>query len=212
MMRSRALPAGFDITQALHAPFGASSPSVSTPVEKTETVSTMGTTGGPRPLTLDTFTQPSMYNPYHNQYTNQTGVTPSLGAFAFTPPQSATDTMSPSSALSNMSAFSFPTQESPRRQPVGGPIGNPSAYHPQRPPMPRLNTHERIIRPMGESAGSPLRTSMSYSGLHSVNMQQAAMQPRRQSLSQAQQHLSRHETNPSMIGSGPYGLGFTCEY
>lgn len=215
MMRSRALPADFDMTQALHSPFGAPPPNMGTPMPSPGTYGSYGDPSGVRPLTLDTLRRVPDFESYGQQYTSPTGITPALGSFAFTPPQSATDTMSPASAASNVSSFSFQTQESPRRHPFGLPMGAQSGYNAHHPHIPRLHLHDRFGRPMGESAGSPLRTSMSYSGLHHTNVSQSQHPERSSSFSEhsssghdrPQQHRSL--TGPTGGTSGPYGLGFT---
>ena len=213
MMRSRALPADFDMTQALHAPFGAPPPNTGTPAPSPNVYRSFSSAGGVRPLTLDTLRRVPDYEPYGPQFTSPTGISPAIGAFAFTPPQSATDTMSPASAASS---FSFQTQESPRRHPFGGPLGAQSSYH--QPQLSRLHFHERFSRPTGEVAGSPLRTSMSYSGLPSSSSTQSRTQERAQSFSEHSythertQQQSRNLINPTTVtGSGPYGLGFSCK-
>ncbi|KAK6395716.1 hypothetical protein LTR65_010736 [Meristemomyces frigidus] len=209
MMRSRALPANFDMTQALHSPFGALPPQqhMGTPMAAPGGYAPFSETVGVRPLTLDTLRRGPEYEPYSQQYASPTSITPALGAFAFTPPQSATDTMSPASVASNVSPFGFHTQESPRRHPFGHPIGGQTGYGAQHPQMPRPYLHDRLSRPMGESAGSPLRTSMSYSGLGSSAI--PASQPQERALSYSEHsslrndrpHQSRSLTSPN--GNAP---------
>ena len=217
MMRSRALPADFDMTQALHSPFGASKPSVTTPTPTPNTFPPFGQNSGLRPLTLDTLRRVLEYQPFNENYNNPTGVTPNLGAFAFTPPQSATDTMSPGSVLSNMSPFSYQTQGSPRRQPYGTAFGNQTGFAAHAPQMPRIQIHDRITRPVGETAGSPLRTSMSYSGLGFSSASQGQAEGTETYHERAAHKFerprqSRSATNPDIASSGPYGLGFTCKF
>ncbi|KAK5125673.1 hypothetical protein LTR85_011947 [Meristemomyces frigidus] len=217
MMRSRALPPNFDMTQALHSPFGAPPPqqNMGTPMASPGGYAHFGQTLGIRPLTLDTLRRVPEYEPYGQQYASPTTITPALGAFAFTPPQSATDTMSPASAASNVSSFGYQTQESPRRHPFGHPIGGPAGYSAHHQQMPRPYLHDRLSRPMGESAGSPLRTSMSYSGLGSSGM--PSSQPQERALSFSEQSSLRSDrpqqprslTGPTGSGPGPYGLGFS---
>ena len=217
MMRSRALPANFDMTHALHAPFGAPAPGAGTPSASPGSYAPFGNTNGARPLTLDTFKRVPEYQAYGQHYASPTGITPAIGGFAFTPPQSATDAISPSSATTNMSPFSFQTQESPRRHPFSGQVGQ-HAGHPSYPPQgPRLQIHDRLTRSIGETAGSPLRTSISYSGLGSIGTSQSQPQDRTQAPSEQHsyghgaQQQSRSASNAGVTGSGPYGLGFSCE-
>lgn len=218
MMRSRALPADFDMTQALHAPFGATTaqPGVGTPMPSPNGFASLGQTSGLRPLTLDTLRRVPDYEPYaQQQYASPTGISPALGAFGFTPPQSASDTISPTSAASS---YTFQTQGSPRRHPFGLPMGPQAGYSAHHPQMPRPFLHERLSRPSGEPAGSPLRTSMSYTGFGSSSMPPLHSQDKASSFSgqspllqeRPQQHRSL--TGPTGPASGPYGLGFTCEY
>ncbi|KAK3708667.1 hypothetical protein LTR37_011389 [Vermiconidia calcicola] len=211
MMRSRALPAGFDMTQALHSPFGASTPTAGTPTASAGTFAPFAESSGLQPLTLDTLRRGPEYKPYAQQYVSPTGMTPSLGAFGFTPPQSATETMSPGSVAS---PFSFQPQESPRRQPFGVPLSAQPGYPGHTPSIPRLHTHERFARPGGEVTASPLRTSMSYSGLAAASASQGQTE-RTQSFSEHPSYThdrpraARSVTNPNAAGSGPYGLGFS---
>ncbi|KAI7464745.1 hypothetical protein KC357_g7823 [Hortaea werneckii] len=209
IMRSRALPADFDMTQALHSPFGAASQqAVGTPMP-----SPGGYFGQPesvRPLTLDTLRRVPDFDTYgHQQYISPTGVTPALGAFNFTPPQSATDTMSPSSAASN---FTFHTHESPRRPPFGMSVGSHPNYPTSHSQLSRPYLHERLTRGAGEQTGSPLRTSVSYSNLQSTMQPLNQPQERAASLTDPyffQARPQRSFTGPAGGPPGPYGLGFS---
>ena len=210
-MRSRALPADFDMTQALHSPFGAASQqAVGTPMP-----SPGGYFGQPesvRPLTLDTLRRVPDFDTYgHQQYISPSGVTPALGAFNFTPPQSATDTMSPSSAASN---FTFHTHESPRRPPFGMSVGSHPNYPTSHSQLSRPYLHERLTRGAGEQTGSPLRTSVSYSNLQSTMQPLNQPQERAASLTDPyffQARPQRSFTGPAGGPPGPYGLGFSCK-
>lgn len=223
MMRSRALPENFDMTQALHSPFGGTQPPMGTPMPTPGAFSQFGggDVAGVRPLTLDTLRRVPDYDNFgqHNQYTSPTGISPALGAFTFTPPHSATETVSPGSATGDMTSFGFQhrPQDSPRRPPFGFngmPLGAPSpGFGSHQPQMPRLG-FDRFTRP--ESVSSPLRTSMSYSSLGNGSTQPNQAPERSSSFSEqslnsfgrTQQHRSL--TNPASAGPGPYGLGFTC--
>jgi hypothetical protein len=219
MMRSRALPADFDMTQALHSPFGSQAPPhAGTPMPSPGSFAPFGDHNGVRPLTLDTLRRVPDYDSFgQQQYVSPTGITPALGSFAFTPPQSATETMSPASIASGASAFSYQPQESPRRYPYGLGMGAQPGYAAHHPHMPRLHLHDRLSRPIGESAGSPLRTSMSYSGLGSTSQSQAHAQERSSSFSEQStlnhDRPSQHRslTTPSNSTSGTIGLGFSCK-
>ncbi|KAK5722138.1 hypothetical protein LTR17_014411 [Elasticomyces elasticus] len=217
MMRSRALPANFDMTQALHAPFGAhQQQSAGTPMPSPGAFGALGEASGIRPLTLDTLRRVPEYDPYgQHAYASPTGITPALGAFAFTPPQSATETMSPASLTGAASNYTLHNQDSPRRYPFAVPASAHPGFANQHSHMPRLHVHDRFNRPVGESAGSPLRTSMSYSGLASGGHSQASQDQRSSSFSEHSSNLQdrpqqhRSLTGPSGGPSGPVGLGFT---
>ncbi|EME77415.1 uncharacterized protein MYCFIDRAFT_200686 [Pseudocercospora fijiensis CIRAD86] len=172
MMRSRALPSGFDTTQALHSPFGAQPPSMGAPMSSSiGGFATYGDSSAVRPLTLDTLRRVPDYEQYGQQYSSPTGVSPALGAFAFTPPQSTSDHLSPGSATSSMSPYVLQQQvpyEASRRPPTGLPSSGHTPFTSQ-PQLQRLPLHERLNRTMGESTGSPLRTSVSYSTLNSTS-------------------------------------------
>jgi len=227
MVRSRQLPPDFDISQALHSPFGTAPPTMGTPLPSPGAYSQFGggDVGGIRPLTLDTLRRIPEYESFaqQNQYTSPTGISPAMGAFTFTPPHSATETVSPGSAGGDMASFGLQhrPQDSPRRPPFGFngmPIGAPTpGFGSHQPQIPRLHMHDRFNRSLGETASSPLRTSMSYSNLGNGSAQSNHTPERAASFSEqsvnsfgrSQQHRSL--TNPTSAGAGPYGLGFTCE-
>lgn len=218
-MRSRALPAGFDMTQALHSPFGAPTPTGPTPSASPQTFASFApSVTGAGPLTLDTMRRSSVYQPYMQHYASPTGVTPSLGGFAFTPPQSATETLSPGSAPGISSAFSFQSNDTTRRYPYGLQTGGQTGYSGHAAQVPRLHTADRFTRPTGEAVGSPLRSSISYSGLNAGSVSQTQT-PGERSSSFSEQSSYTHErarqtravTNSGLGGTGPYGLGFSCE-
>lgn len=234
MMRSRALPADFDMTQALHSPFGgAGGPPMGTPLPSPGGYGAPFSDGtGVRPLTLDTLRRVPEYEFHNPTYASPTGISPALGAFAFTPPQSATDTISPTSAASDMSAYGGiihrgAPQESPRnsRHPFGGPLGvgggggPPGGFagHGQPPHhMPRMHLHDRFSRPTPETVGSPLRSSISYSSPTSGNVQPSQNHPppeRAASFAAQSSFVPERATQQRSMTSpgGPYGLGFSCE-
>ncbi|CAK4030498.1 Homeobox HD-10 [Lecanosticta acicola] len=219
VMRSRALPPDFDTTQALHSPFGAQHSAMGAPVSALGSYSAYGE-NVIRPLTLDTLRRVPDYEHYgHQQYAAPSGVSPALGAFAFTPPQSATDHLSPGSTASGMSPFVLQHQGSfdPSRRPPAGLAGSgPTSYAPQS-SMPRLPLHDRFVRTTGEPTGSPLRTSVSYSALSSGGTQQPHHLERAASFSEHSQYsqqrpqLHRNVSNSSLSEQTPYGLGFSCQ-
>lgn len=204
MMRSRALPDDFDMTQALHSPFGAAGPGVGTPLASPAANFSPSFPEGHmvRPLSLDTIRR----YPEGPQMTPG-GVPPPYGGYSFTPPQSATDNSSPVSATGEPSPYAYSSQSmdsSPRRSiAFGGPGSSPS--YPQYPQVPRLQVQDRMGRTRAESLCSPLRTSMSYSNDGT--------------LSQSNLHHGDHMSVPrtslpstSLAGSAvPYGLGYSCK-
>ena len=178
----------------------------------------MNNPNGVRPLTLDTLRRVSDYEPFNQNFASPTGITPAIGSFAFTPPQSATDTISPSSAI-GLSPFTFQPQESPRRPSYGLSLNTQAGFAAQNAQIARHHLHERFGRPMGEMAGSPLRSSISYSGLSSnvAGQGQPQQQVRSNSMSENGHYTHERPQHPrsatySNLGNnGPYGLGFTCE-
>jgi len=102
-----------------------------------------------------------------------TGISPAFGGFTFTPPQSATDTLSPVSTHEG-SPFGFPSaplDSSPRTSnPFSMSISASSAYAAHH-SIPRLSIHaDRIVRSRAESLSSPLRASMSYTNGNDHNL------------------------------------------
>jgi hypothetical protein len=174
------------------------------------------------PLTLDTLRRSSQYQPYAGQYTSPTGVTPAIGNFAFTPPQSATETLSPASAIGGANAFNFQQpQETPRRPSYSMGNSMQQGYGPHASQVPRIHTHDRFARSGTEAVGSPLRTSMSYSGLNSSSVQHAQAQHQSErsnsfsgdsSYTHERTRQSRSNSNMAPNSAGPYGLGFSCKY
>lgn len=217
-MRSRALPEHFDTTQALHSPFGAQPPPMSAPVPGVGGYPPYGDNGGIRPLTLDTLRRVPDYEQYGQQYASISGVSPALGAFAFTPPQSASEHLSPGSTTSGMSPFVLQQQsayDQSRRPPLGLPGASQAGYVPQQ-QAPRLPLHDRFARTLSEAAGSPLRTSLSYSSLGSTSQptqnypERASSFSEHPSYGQQRPYLQRNQTNTSVTEPSSYGLGFSC--
>ncbi|KAJ8106970.1 hypothetical protein OPT61_g9186 [Boeremia exigua] len=193
MMRSRALPDDFDMAQALHAPFG-NSHGIGTPLASPAAFgqgfpdSTMM-----RPLSIDTLRRATL-----DSHMSPTGISPAFGGFTFTPPHSATDSLSPVSAHDSPFGFpSAPLDASPRTSnPFSIPVSTPTSYS-SRHTIPRLPLHaDRITRPRAGTVDSPLRTSMSYS--HTSDVTQTSMDS---SHSDASRSFSS-----SMM---PYGIGYS---
>jgi hypothetical protein len=187
MMRSRALPDDFDMTQALHSPFGAIQ-NVNSTLSSPGGYSTMSDGNMIRPLSLDSLRRiPD--GPHHMS------PIPGYGGFNFTPPQSVTDGMSPVSPAGDSPFGYSPTIDGQRRSnPFGGPLTSPGAFtsHPQ---IPRLHMHDRDPRSRPEGLTSPLRPTLTYQG-HEMNSPGSPLG-----------HHPESSGPPSMM---PYGLGYSC--
>jgi hypothetical protein len=145
-----------------------------------------------RPLSIDTFRRGPL-----DSHMSPTGISPAFGGFSFTPPQSATDAISPVSAHEG-SPFGFhsaPLDTSPRTSnPFSMPVSNSSAYAAQH-SIPRITLH----RSRAESLQSPLRTSMSYTGVNDSTSSSGDSQGH---------HDSQRPYSTSLL---PYGLGYSCK-
>lgn len=206
MMRSRALPENFDMTASLHGTFGAQVGGA-TPGASPASFNTgmMHQAGHIRPLTLDTLRRGDV-GP--NYVSPTTGMNPGMSSIAFTPPRSATDTTSP-----DMAAYGFnqrPPMDSPRG--MYRPSHQPPTY--SQPPRP-LPGHERFRRESGETASSPLRSSLSYDSINTQSTQSQDQRPPAMTSTEppqgylAQQDPQRNMPPPS---GPPYGLGFSCMF
>ncbi|KAF2748217.1 homeobox-domain-containing protein [Sporormia fimetaria CBS 119925] len=160
MMRSRALPEDFDMAQALHSPFG-NGHGLGTPLTSPGAYNPgYAESNMMRPLSIDTLRRGPM-----ESHISPTGISPAFGGFTFTPPQSATDTLSPVSHEGSPFGFpSAPLDGSPRTSnPFSMSMSGPPAYTAHH-SIPRLSIHaDRITRNRSDSLNSPLRASMSYS-------------------------------------------------
>jgi hypothetical protein len=195
MMRSRALPDDFDMASALHAPF-ANSQGLGTPLASPASYNpSYPESNMMRPLSIDTFRRGPL-----DSHMSPTGISPAFGGFSFTPPQSATEAISPVSTHEG-SPFGFhsaPLDTSPRTSnPFSMPVSNPPAYAASH-SIPRLSLHaDRISRSRAESLQSPLRTSMSYT---SVGEHTSTSSPH------GHQDSPRSSYSSSMM---PYGIGYS---
>lgn len=217
MMRSRAVPADFDTTQALHSPFGVQHPHMGSSMSPMGTYPPFGDHGAGRPLTVDTLRRMPEYEPYGQHYSSPSGVTPAMGDFSFTPPQSASDHLSPGSVPGGLSPFVLHQHAAyDRRLPISMPPSSQTSY--ARPSQaPRLPLHERLSKTAAEPTSSPLRTSLSYSALgssgspHPHHLERAASFSDQSSYQSQRPQLQRNYSNQSVTESAPYGLGFSCE-
>lgn len=196
-MRSRALPDDFDMAQALHAPFG-NAHGLGTPLTSPAGFGQGFPEGAMmRPLSIDTLRRATL-----ESHMSPSGISPAFGGFTFTPPQSATDTLSPVSAHDSPFAFpSAPLDTSPRTSnPFSIPVSTPTSYSSQH-TIPRLALHaERITRTRAGTLDSPLRTSMSYS--HTSDGTQTSLD------SSSHSDISRSFSSSMM----PYGIGYSCTF
>jgi hypothetical protein len=206
MMRSRALPEDFDMTQALHSPFG-STHGLGTPLSSPGSY----TPGFPesnmmRPLSIDTLRRGPM-----DSHISPTGISPAFGGFTFTPPQSATDTLSPVSGHEG-SPFGFasaPLDSSPRTSnPFSMSMSGSPAYAAQH-NIPRLSLHaDRVARSRAESLSSPLRSSMSYTNGNDHNLNGSNDSGSHDGSSYGGDRGPSRSYSSSMM---PYGIGYSCK-
>lgn len=202
MMRSRALPDDFDMARALHSPFGVA-PNPNPPLSSPAPYAPAFPEGNMiRPLNLD-----ALRSMPESSHLSPTSMPPQYGYSSFTPPQSATETMSPVSGVSEGTPFSFsPALDgSPRRNnPFSGSLGPASTFtsHPQ---VPRLHIHDRPGQNRSDSVHSPLRSGLSYSS----NPDYSESDSGSQALGSAPLEHSgqRNPTSPML----PYGLGYSCK-
>lgn len=197
-MRSRALPDDFDIAQTLHSPFGAPH-GLGTPLTSPGSY-TPGYPDGNmmRPLNIDTLRRGPL-----DSHISPTGISPAFGGFTFTPPQSATDTLSPVSH--DGSPFGFPPaplDASPRTSnPFSMSVSSPPSYASHH-SIPRLSLHaDRIGRSRAESLNSPLRASLSYSNGHDHGLGNTS-----EPSSHGGESNSRYSASVM-----PYGIGYSCK-
>jgi hypothetical protein len=204
-MRSRALPDDFDMTQALHSPFGSTSHAMGAPLTSPSHYTPAFPEGNMiRPLNLENLRRGP------EAHLSPTGITPQFGGFNFTPPQSVSEAISPVSPHGDSPAFTFsPVEQTSDRRgnpfvAPPSPAGGPSfTSHPQ---IPRLQIHDRLQRTRSESLSSPLRTSMSYSGADLTVTTDGSANPLHSApLHGVPQAVSRGEGGNMM----PYGLGYT---
>ncbi|TKA66936.1 hypothetical protein B0A49_07105 [Cryomyces minteri] len=204
MIKSRALPENFDMTQALHSPFGATSYHMASPATSPLTFSYEDTGRGmARSLTLDT-----PKRGLSDANTSPSGVNASFDGLAFTPPQSAVDMLSPASTASGAPPFGFSyqiQQRSPQTSPfVGTALENRSYL---------ANSHQQV---QGEWIAFPLRSNSSGLPQSSiVNMVQPT-QLRNDALSQSpyfEQHELRKNMTSTMIpNTVDHSYPFTRSY
>ncbi|THX19404.1 hypothetical protein D6D17_01343 [Aureobasidium pullulans] len=206
MMKSRALPDNFDMTPSLHNNYGAAPGGITPGASPASYGTVIHQPGHIRPLTLDTLRRGDM----GPSYVSPTGIPPGMTSMAYTPPHSATDTMSPVSRPPEGAAYGYTPRsnvDSPQRAMFPGP---PPSYTSQYSQPPRLPVHDRFRRASGETAtSSPLRSSMSYGSLSGESSQHPSeARTPGLSASEGQGYISQQDAQRNMPPpSGPYGLG-----
>lgn len=165
MMRSRALPDGFNTAQALYSPFANAAQSYSTPMASPASyTSAYGDGGIMQPLTVDDLTRQSV----DDVTVSPISMSSALGSF-YTPPGSGPTSenpspISPASERSQLLSHSNVQTTSLRNpDPFIQSSSFPTAYHTYR-QIPRLQFHERRSSMLAESLASPEWSSPSYSG------------------------------------------------
>ena len=167
-MKSRALPDDFDMTQALHSPFGASisqpfSQPYSTPIASPASyASSFNDTGMIRPLMINGLRRESE----DDSTISPISISSTFSSF-YTPPASIpnSENLSPISPVGERAPFmnhSYSQNNSPRSNPFSRSSSFGANF--PHPHIPRLQLHDRVSRTRADSLGSPLRSSMSYTG------------------------------------------------
>ena len=161
-MKSRALPENFDMTQALHLPFGAHSSAIGSPIASPASyASAFSDIGSIRPLMGDVIRR-------HSEDDSIVSPLSMSSAFSnfYTPPNSvrASKNLSPISPTGERFHAGLSQANSPR---ITNPFirsGSFSTTNRSQPYIPKLQIRDRLTRTRAESLASPLRSSMSYIG------------------------------------------------
>jgi hypothetical protein len=167
----------------LHSPFGAIQ-NVNSSLSSPGGYSGMSDSNMIRPISLESLRR-----------VDSSHMSPSLpyGGFAFTPPQSVTDTMSPVSPAGDSPFPYSPSIDGTRRSnPFAGGLTSPSAFTSH--PIPRMHMQDRDPRSRPEGLGSPLRPTLSYASQNDMNSPSSPL---------------AGDSNGA-AGMMPYGLGYSC--
>ncbi|KAF2803733.1 uncharacterized protein BDZ99DRAFT_161421 [Mytilinidion resinicola] len=208
MMRSRALPDDFDMAQALHSPFGTTH-GMGTPLASPGSYTPSFPEGNMmRSLSIDTLRRMP-----DGSHISPTGISPAFGGFAFTPPQSATENISPVST-GHENSFGYASAQfdgSPRRSNpfIGTMSMSTSPAYAAHPNIPRLQLHaDRVSRTRAESLSSPLRASMTYSNAGNDGGLNAPNDHSHQQMENS--HMGGEQSQkPFSSSMMPYGLGYS---
>lgn len=168
MLKSRALPEDFDMAQVLYSPYGSQPPSGASLTSPNNFFGSHAEAGALRPLLIDNMKRPadddyvtsplSPSSGYGNCF-GPSGTGPTSND-SISPVSTASDRAALFTSLSNSQTSSSRTSN-PFTRSSSFSAGYPRTSHPQ---IPRLQLHDRVSRSRAESLGSPLRTSISYSG------------------------------------------------
>ncbi|KAF4550911.1 putative homeobox transcription factor phx1 [Elsinoe fawcettii] len=212
MMRSRAIPENYGMGLPMNQPYVPSPSTAGSTTPGLPQNSGMSRIGDMRPLSLDTLRRGNEHS-----YTSPTSVTPGLGSLAFTPPQSASDVQSPIST-SNEMGFGYGHRAlMEQRRPLLPPSHSsaPSFSSTYGASIGRIPSYERLRTSSGDSLGSPLRTSMSYSNFQNTSPQAQQGQENREHAQQSGGQQGAHSRGNSQREmpppSAPFGLGFSFE-
>ena len=211
MMKSRALPEDFDMTRALNSPYNGNQYAGTTPVVHSPTTYLPpghDTPGLIRPLVID----PSRRYSEEDSTISPLSMSSAYGNF-FTPPGSAaaSENLSPVSTASERGQFGH-FQEGQNGNPATGPFSRPSSfsshYYPHYAQIPRLQLHDRVNRSRAESLGSPLKSSMSYTGNSTEYPSYPQPPPGAVQTIDGRHIIDRNQYQPpSEHWQNPYGLG-----
>lgn len=158
MLKSRALPEDFDMSQALHSPYGGQSIMGTPMASPISYAPSYGDAPYIRPLMMDNIRRPSD----DDSTTSPLSLHSAYGSNFYTPPGS--DNVSPISTTSDRHFGTLSSnQASPRS---GNPFLRSSSFSSggyQHHQIPRLQLQDRVNRSRAESLQSPLRSSITYS-------------------------------------------------
>lgn len=204
MLKSRALPDDFDMSQTLHSSHGGQPGMGGTPMASPISyVPPYADSQFARPMMLNGIRRPSE----DDSVASPLSMSSMYGNF-YTPPQS--DSVSPISTASDRGHFTLPSSQhtSPRApNPFTSRSPSFSTYH--HPHIPRLQLHDRIGRARAESLQSPLRSSMSYTG-NSLNYGETGAMSG--STNSGTGSLSEEPQNTrESPSSQPYGIGHNSQ-
>ncbi|KAF2153805.1 hypothetical protein K461DRAFT_292514 [Myriangium duriaei CBS 260.36] len=206
MMRSRALPEHFGMPQAANQPFLQHPPAMQNSTPRLLQNPHLNRYGEVRPLTLDTAGRSGNTE---SSFASPTSVTPALGSFSFTPPQSATETHSPMSGGGDYGPFGYRSiASSPRRSLLSpGHSSTPSASNSLPSTLMRIPALDRPRQSSVDVQPSGFRPALaSYPGVQ-ASPSLLQQHDRRSSAPHARLGLHREMAPPST----PVGLGFSFD-